>query len=88
MLTAEEVQELYEKVTKAVYDYTSYHTHYTYGDDKWRDEGLYVEFKVYGWSDQGEGSEWEEWWSIDSEGHINTEDRSYDTFEDFYSIWQ
>ena len=87
MLTAEEVQELYEKVTDEVYHHQTYHNWYSYGNDDWKDDGRYVSFEVYGWSDQGEGAEWTEYWAIDSDGNICTEDGIYKTFEEFYSDW-
>jgi len=43
----------------------------------------------FGFSDQGEGSEWTEDWEINSDGTINIidDDRTYKNFEEFKSNW-
>jgi hypothetical protein len=38
------------------------------------------------WSDQGNGSEWEEEWYIDEEG-IHTEEKLFKTLEEFKTYW-
>ena len=46
-----------------------------------------IEFDVYASSDQGDGEEWTENWSIDSDGKIYTKDNVYNNIEDFKRDW-
>lgn len=87
-MTKEEVNEIYNKVYQIIDSYRDYHTWYSVSEEDWWNNGLCVSFNVHGWSDQGEGSEWDEHWSIDGEtGKIYGDDIIYESFEDFYSNW-
>jgi hypothetical protein len=46
-----------------------------------------VSFEVHVHSDKGDGSEWIEYWYIDNEGKIYSEDTTYDTYEEFLREW-
>ena len=46
-----------------------------------------VSFEVHVTSDQGEGSEWIEIWSIDNDGKIYSEDTIYENYEEFLGEW-
>lgn len=87
-MTHEELVELFDKVTDVIWHYSSYHVSYCYGRDDWSSDGLSVTFEVYGHSDQGEGADWTEYWSIYSDGTIsNSEGDCWKTFEEFESGW-
>lgn len=77
--------ELLEKVLDTIYNHYTYHCWYSYGNVEEHD--TYASFEVYGCSDQGEGSEWTEYWSIDKEGKIYTEDTTYNSYEEFLKEW-
>ena len=79
------MKELLDKVLDTINNHVTYHTWYTYGEVEEYEK--YVSFEVYGYSDQGEGMEWIEYWSIDSDGKIYTEDTTYNSFEDFAKEW-
>ena len=86
-MTYTELSELFDKVTTDIYNYSSYHVWYTYGNEYWAKDYSYVTFEVYGHSDQGHGADWTEYWSINSDGWIYTEDNIYKTYEDFKNNW-
>ena len=75
------IAEIFDEVTSIIWNYESYHVCYTYGDEHWEGNDR-VTFEVRGHSDQGEGADWTEDWSIDCDG-IHTEDGTYKTLEDF-----
>jgi len=79
------IEEIFDEVTSIIWNYQSYHVYYSYGNGIWRGHDS-VSFEVYGHSDQGEGADWTEDWSIDCNG-IHTEDRTYKTLEDFKNEW-
>jgi len=79
------MKELLEKVLDTIYHYKTYHNWYCYGNVEEHD--TYVSFEVYGHSDQGEGADWTECWSIDSAGKIYSEDTVWNCFEDFLTEW-
>ena len=87
-MTQEELYKIYEDVTYFIYhnSWNSYYVGYTCGDAKFTSYGT-IEFNVYGSSDQGDGDEWTEYWSIDTDGKINTGDNVYDNIEDFKRDW-
>ena len=84
-MTLDEVEEILEKVRKIIDDYRSYHTFYCAGEETWGKYG--VSFVVFGFSDQGEGSEWRENWSIDTDGKIFASEQLYENFEEFEKDW-
>lgn len=90
-MTKEELQELFNKVEYAVWDYdTDYYARYTCGNEKWYyngDDVSSVSFEVEGFSSKT-GMSWTEYWSIDSDGKIYTEDKTYNDFEDFLKDWE
>ena len=87
-MTHEEIYALFDKVTDVIQHYRSYHVSYCWGDESWTSDGLSVSFEVYGYSDQGEGAEWKEYWMINTDGAIsNGEGDIWNTFEDFEREW-
>ena len=76
---------LLDKVLDTINNHVTYHNWYSYGEIE--EYATYVSFDVYGYSDQGEGREWTEHWSIDNEGKIYTEDTTYDNYEEFLREW-
>lgn len=89
-MTKEELCELLEKVRKIINNYYGYHVRYlACYDEEWGPNDAWVTFRVYGFSDQGEGSEWTEEWEINNDGTIRIvdDDRTYKDFEEFKSNW-
>ena len=87
-MTHEELVELFDKVIDVIRNYTSYHVFYYWDEENWASDGLSVSFRVHGNSDQGEGYEWTEYWTINSDGTIsNGEGDVWKTFEEFESNW-
>lgn len=86
-MTKEELNDLYSKVINIIWNYNSYHVIYTCGEEHWDKMGNYVSFEVYGYSDQGEGSNWTEDWTIYSDGSINADGKNYKNFEEFLLDW-
>lgn len=87
-MTQEELAKLFDKVKDVIRNNSSYHVFYCYGDEDWALDGLSVSFKVYGYSDQDDGADWTEYWSIYSDGTIsNSEGDCWKTFEDFEREW-
>lgn len=84
-MTQEEFYNLYNKISDVLYGFKSYHCWYLCCNETYYD--TYVYFEVHVTSDQGEGSEWIEYWSIDNEGKIYSEDTTYNSFEDFLREW-
>lgn len=87
-MTQEELYNIYEEISDFIYNnsWRSYHVWYYCGDAEFTSYGTIV-FDVYGTSDQGEGDEWTEYWSIDDDGKIHTDDNIYDNIEDFKRDW-
>ena len=46
-----------------------------------------MSFEVHVHSDKWEGDDWVEYWSIDNEGKIYSEDTIYNSFEEFAKEW-
>ena len=44
-------------------------------------------YKVFGHSDQDEGSNWTEYWSIDNTGRIVGDGEIYENFDEFKDNW-
>ena len=84
-MTQEEFYNLYEKISDVLYGYKSYHCWYLCCNETYYDTS--VSFEVHVSSDQGDGSEWIEYWSIDNEGKIYSEDTTYNSFEEFLGEW-
>ena len=85
-MTERELYELYDKISDVFWHYQSYHCTYLSKDPMiWGDGTL--TFDVYGWSDQGDGSEWIENWGIREDGSIWSEDETYKDFTDFEQRW-
>lgn len=84
----EELYRIYEEISDFIYNNTwrSYHIWYVCGSVDVISNSA-IEFEVYGSSDQGDGDEWIEHWSIDTNGKIYTEDNIYDNIEDFKKDW-
>ena len=84
-MTREEFENLYNKISDVLYGFKSYHCWYLCCNETYYDTS--VSFEVHVTSDQGEGSEWIEYWSIDNDGKIRSEDTTYNNFEEFSSEW-
>lgn len=84
-MTQEEFYNLYEKISDVLYGFKSYHCWYLCCNETYYDKS--VSFEVHVNSDQGEGSEWIEYWYIDNEGKIYSEDTTYNSFEEFLGEW-
>lgn len=84
----EELYKIYEEISDFIYknSWRSYHVWYGCGSAEVISNSA-IEFDVYGSSDQGDGDEWTEHWSIDCNGKIYTEDNVYDNIEDFKRDW-
>jgi hypothetical protein len=87
-MTQEELYRIYEEISDFIYNncWRSYHIWYLCGSTDVISNNT-IEFEVYGASDQGDGDEWIEHWSIDTNGKIYTEDNVYDNIEDFKRGW-
>lgn len=85
-MTQEEFNNLYEKIRDVLYGFKSYHCWYFCCNEEYYND--LMSFEVHITSDQGEGSEWIEYWSIDDKGRIHSEDTIYESYEEFLSEWQ
>ena len=83
-MTQEELYRIYEEVTYFIH-HNCLDSYYV-GDAEFTSYGT-IEFNVYGSSGQGDCNEWVEYWSIDTDGKINTGDNVYDNIEDFKRDW-
>lgn len=84
-MTQEDFYNLYNKISDVLYGFKSYHCWYLCCNETYYDTSVSFEVRVT--SDQGEGSEWIEYWSIDNDGKIYYEDTMYDTYEEFLREW-
>ena len=84
-MTREEFENLYDKISDVFYGFKSYHCWYLCCNETYYDTSVSFEVRVT--SDQGEGSEWIEYWSIDNDGKIYSEDTTYNNFEEFLGEW-
>jgi hypothetical protein len=80
------MKELYNKVSDVLYGFKSYHCWYICTSEIYYDNSM--EFEVHVHSDKGDGDDWVEYWSIDNEGKIYSEDTTYNTFEEFLREWE
>ena len=80
-MTYNELEEIYDKVSDVINRNPSYHVDYICHDKYYENGSIF--FNVLCISDQGEGSEWEEYWSIDCDGRIHGCEEIYENFEDF-----
>lgn len=85
-MTREEFNNLYNKVSDVLYGFKSYHCWYICTNEIYYDNSM--EFEVHVHSDKGDGDDWVEYWSIDNEGKIYSEDTTYNTFEEFLKVWE
>lgn len=84
-MTQEEFYNLYDKISDVLYGFKSYHCWYCCGDPEIYDNSMSFEVHVH--SDKWEGDDWVEYWSIDNEGKISSEDTTYNSFEEFAKEW-
>ena len=84
-MTQEEFYNLYNKISDVLYGFKSYHCWYCCCNETYYDTSMSFEVHVH--SDKGEGDEWVEYWSIDNEGKIYSEDTMYDNYEEFLREW-
>ena len=81
----EEFYNLYNKISNVIDGFKNYHYYYYCWNEIYN--GNSMTFEVHVHSDQGEGYEWEEYWMIDNEGKIHSEDETYNSFEEFLRDW-
>ena len=87
-MTPDEIDVLLNKVKADINNYNSYHVWYSASSEEiWDEKGGYVTFEVYGHSDQGEGSNWTEYWSIDDNGTIARDGDIYENYNEFKNDW-
>jgi hypothetical protein len=87
-MTPDEIDVLLNKVKADINNYNSYHVWYSASSEEiWDEKGGYVTFEVYGHSDQGEGSNWTEYWSIDDNGTIARDGDVYENYNEFKNDW-
>ena len=84
-MTQEELYNLYDKISDALYEYEDYHCQYYCSDETYR--GTSMTFEVHIHSDQGKGYDWVEDWVIDDCGRIHSEDAIYESYEEFLREW-
>lgn len=80
-----ELYELYDKIKDTLYGFKSYHCWYYCCNEKFENNSL--SFEVHVTSDQDEGSEWIEYWSIDDKGKIHSENAIYENYEEILREW-
>lgn len=80
-MTEEELYNLYDKISDALYEYEDYHCSYYCSGETYN--GTSITFEVHGHSDQGDGHDWVEDWRIDECGRIHSEDTIYENYEEF-----
>ena len=83
-MTREEFNNLYNKVSDVLYGFKSYHCWYCCRNETYYDNSM--DFEVHVHSDKGDGDDWVEYWSIDDEGKIYSENTTYNTFEEFFKL--
>lgn len=87
-MTTNEITILLDKVKAVIDNYDSYHVWYSVSpEETWDKNGSYVTFEVFGYSDQDEGSNWTEYWSIDNTGRIARDGEMYENFDEFKYNW-
>ena len=87
-MTPEDLYDLVGKVKTAISNYERYHVSYYPSSNEERGKAnSYVRFEVQGHSDQGEGSDWTEYWTINSDGTIYADGETYKNYEEFMSKW-
>lgn len=87
-MTPEDLSDLVDKVRTTISNYESYHvSYYPSSREEWGKDNSCVRFEVHGHSDQGEGSEWTEYWTVNSDGTIYADGETYKNYEEFISKW-
>ena len=87
-MTKNEITILLDKVKAVINNYNSYYVWYSVSSEEiWDKNGSYVTFEVFGYSDQDEGSNWTEYWSIDNTGRIVGDGEIYENFDEFKDNW-
>lgn len=81
------LEELYDKVVDIIDNHYDYHCNWCCDSISAYWGKTYVEFDVHGWSDQGDGSEWTEYWCIYDDGRIHHDGDWYANFEEFKNDW-
>lgn len=81
------LEELYDNVVDIINSHWSYHCNYYCDSSSVCWDKTYVTFDVHGYSDQGDGSEWTEYWCIYDDGRINADGMMYANFEEFKRDW-
>ena len=82
-----ELEELYDKVVDVINHHYDYHCNYCCDSSSTYWDKTYVTFDVHGWSGQGEGSEWTEYWCIYDDGTIRADGILYANFDEFKCDW-
>ena len=83
-MTRDELTVLLDKVKTDIDNYSSYHIWYSVSsEESWDEKGGYVTFEVFAYSDQCDGSDWTEDWSINDDGTIVRDGVVYENYNDF-----
>jgi hypothetical protein len=84
-LDSNEMFSLCDKVGKIIEDRGGdYYTFYCAPcDTELSRDGSYVEFIAKGHSTQWEGQDWEDTWSVQNDGSISNEEKTWKNFEEF-----
>lgn len=77
------LEELYDKVVDVINAKYDYHCNWICISNSAQWFSNYVTFDVKGWSDQGYGSEWTEYWEVCLDGRICRDGEWFNSFEDF-----
>lgn len=87
-MTTDEITVLLNKVKTDINNYNGYHVWYSVNSEEiWDEKGGYVTFEVFGHSDQCEGSNWTEYWSINDNGTIVRDGDVYENYNEFKNNW-
>ena len=87
-MATNELTILLDKVKTVINNYNSYYVWYSVSpEETWDENSSYVTFEVFGYSDQDEGSNWTEYWSIDNTGRIVRDGEIYENFDEFKNNW-
>ena len=79
-MTEEEFYNLYDKIRDVLYGFKSYHCWYFCCNEEYHGDSM--SFEVHVNSDEGDGDEWVEYWSIDDKGRIHSEDTIYESYKE------
>ena len=85
-LTHEELEEICNRVLKALNNCSDYYLFTCASDEEWSQDGTDVSFTVH-FSSSRTGHEWRETWHVNSNGSISGENDYFESVEELESIW-